>query len=219
MDIKNNIIIAIDGPAGAGKSTIAKLVAKKLKINYLDTGAMYRAITLKCLNLGIDLSDEKRVSKISEQAKITFIKNEVFLDGENVENEIRTLRVSSKVSNVAKIKNVRINLVELQRKIGLEQDCILDGRDIGSYVFPNANFKFYLNATPLERATRRYKELILKGVKITLEEVLEDVQNRDNIDSNRKFAPLVKADDAVEINTDNMDINDVVEYILNRINI
>ena len=194
-----NLVIAVDGPAGAGKSTIAKLIAEKLNINYIDTGAMYRAITYKCLQNNIDINNEEEVIKIAKDCEIDFKDNNIYLNGEILKDEIRTMEVSNNVSNVAKIKEVRYLMVDVQRNIGKVSSVILDGRDIGSYVFPNADYKFFLVATPEERGKRRYKELVNKGYDVNLEEIISDIIKRDEIDSNREFAPLVKADDAIEI--------------------
>ena len=158
-----NLVIAVDGPAGAGKSTIAKLIAEKLNINYIDTGAMYRAITYKCLQNNIDINNEEEVIKIAKDCEIDFKDNNIYLNGEILKDEIRTMEVSNNVSNVAKIKEVRYLMVDVQRNIGKVSSVILDGRDIGSYVFPNADYKFFLVATPEERGKRRYKELVNKG--------------------------------------------------------
>ena len=154
-----NLVIAVDGPAGAGKSTIAKIIAKDLNINYIDTGAMYRAITYKCLSNNIDINNEEAVKEIAKQTDIDFKDNNIYLDGKIVNDEIRTIEVSNNVSNVAKIKEVRYLMVDVQREIGKRNSVILDGRDIGSYVFPNADYKFFLVATPEERGKRRHKEL------------------------------------------------------------
>ena len=143
-----NLVIAVDGPAGAGKSTIAKLIAEKLNINYIDTGAMYRAITYKCLQNNIDINNEEEVIKIAKDCEIDFKDNNIYLNGEILKDEIRTMEVSNNVSNVAKIKEVRYLMVDVQRNIGKVSSVILDGRDIGSYVFPNADYKFFLVATP-----------------------------------------------------------------------
>ncbi|MCC0658999.1 (d)CMP kinase [Clostridioides sp. ZZV14-6154] len=213
----SNLIIAVDGPAGAGKSTIAKIVAEKLNINYIDTGAMYRAVTYKCLKNNIDVNNEKEVIKIAENSDIDFKNNIIYLDQKIINEEIRTIEVSNNVSNVAKIKEVRKLMVEVQRKIGTKSSVILDGRDIGSYVFPNADYKFFLVATPEERGSRRYKELCNKGYNTTLKEVIEDIVKRDEIDSNREFAPLVKADDALEIDTTGKTIEQVVQEVVSKI--
>ncbi len=207
------MIIAVDGPAGAGKSTVAKIVAKKLNINYLDTGAMYRAVTYKCLVNNIDINDEVSVINIAKNSIIDFKDNNIYLDGKILADEIRTMEVSNNVSNVAKIKEVRYLMVDIQREIGKRSSVILDGRDIGSYVFPNADYKFYLVATPEERGLRRYKELTEKGYDVNLDEIIKDIIKRDEIDSNREFAPLVKSDDAIEIDTTGKSIDEVVDLI------
>nr|WP_294572585.1 (d)CMP kinase [uncultured Romboutsia sp.] len=214
-----NLVIAVDGPAGAGKSTIAKLIAEKLNINYIDTGAMYRAITYKCLQNNIDINNEKEVINIAKNCEIDFKDNNIYLNGEILTDEIRTMEVSNNVSNVAKIKEVRYLMVDVQRNIGKVSSVILDGRDIGSYVFPNADYKFFLIATPEERGNRRYKELVNKGYNVNLEEIIKDIIKRDEIDSNREFAPLVKAEDAIEIDTTGKSINEVVQSVLSKINI
>ena len=214
-----NLVIAVDGPAGAGKSTIAKVIADKLNINYIDTGAMYRAITYKCLQNNIDINNEEDVINIAKQCDIDFKDNNIYLNGNILKDEIRTMEVSNNVSNVAKIKEVRYLMVDIQRNIGKMSSVILDGRDIGSYVFPNADYKFFLVATPEERGKRRYKELVNKGYDVNLEEIITDIIKRDEIDSNREFAPLVKAEDAIEIDTTGKNIDEVVESVLSNINI
>ena len=214
-----NLVIAVDGPAGAGKSTIAKIIADKLNINYIDTGAMYRAITYKCLQNNIDINNEEDVINIEKQCDIDFKDNNIYLNGNILKDEIRTMDVSNNVSNVAKIKEVRYLMVDIQRNIGKMSSVILDGRDIGSYVFPNADYKFFLIATPEERGNRRYKELINKGYDVNLEEIIKDIIKRDEIDSNREFAQLVKAEDAIEIDTTGKNIDEVVNSVLSKINI
>ena len=211
------MIIAVDGPAGAGKSTISKLIAKKLNINYIDTGAMYRAVTYKCLSEGVDVKNEEAVIEVAKRTDIDFRDNNIYLDSKVVNEEIRTREVSANVSDVAKIKEVRYLMVDVQREIGTRNDVILDGRDIGSYVFPNADYKFFLVATPEERGRRRYKELCEKGFEGTLEEIIKDIEKRDEIDSNREFAPLKKADDAIEIDTTGLGIDEVVEDVVSKI--
>lgn len=215
----SNLVIAVDGPAGAGKSTIAKIIAEKLNINYIDTGAMYRAITYKCLEKNIDINNEDEVRKIAKETEIDFKDNNIYLDGKILTDEIRTIEVSNNVSNVAKIKEVRYLMVDVQREIGKRNSVILDGRDIGSYVFPNADYKFFLIATPEERGKRRHIELSKKGYDITLDEIIRDIVKRDEIDSNREFAPLVKADDAIEIDTTGKSIDNVVDSVLSKINV
>lgn len=213
----NNLIIAIDGPAGAGKSTIAKIISKELNINYIDTGAMYRAITYKCLKNNIDINNTEEVINMAKDTEIDFRDNNIYLDNEVVNEEIRTVEVSNNVSNVAKIKEVRYLMVDVQRKIGENNSVILDGRDIGSYVFPNADYKFFLVATPEERGSRRYKELLEKGYEVNLDEIINDIIKRDKIDSNREFAPLVKAEDALEIDTTGKSIEEVVSEVVSKI--
>ena len=211
------MIIAVDGPAGAGKSTISKLIAKKLNINYIDTGAMYRAVTYKCLSECVDVKNEAAVIEVAKRTDIDFRDNNIYLDSKVVNEEIRTREVSGNVSDVAKIREVRYLMVDVQREIGTRNDVILDGRDIGSYVFPNADYKFFLVATPEERGRRRYKELCEKGFEGTLEEIIKDIEKRDEIDSNREFAPLKKADDAIEIDTTGLGIDEVVETVVSKI--
>lgn len=208
-----NLVIAIDGPAGAGKSTISKLIAKNLGINYIDTGAMYRAITYKCIKEDIDVNDIQRVVDLCSRTDVDFVDNYIYLDGQRLNEEIRTLQVSSRVSDVAKIPQVREFLLEKQREIGKRSDVILDGRDVGTHIFPDAKYKFFLNASAQERGRRRYQELIDKGQSVALEEIIEDIKKRDYIDSTREVAPLVKSDDAIEVDTTSMTIDQVVTYI------
>lgn len=212
-----NLIIAIDGPAGAGKSTISKLVSKRLDINYLDTGAMYRAITYKCIEEGININNEEEVIKICESSDVDFRNNQIYLDGKNIDIEIRRQEVSSNVSNVAKIKKVRELLVARQREIASESDAILDGRDVGTCIFPDARYKFFLSASAQERGRRRYEELKSKGEDVDLDNIIEDIKKRDKIDSTREVSPLIKAEDAIEIDSTSMSINEVVDYIIDAV--
>jgi cytidylate kinase len=185
--------IALDGPSGSGKSTIAKFLSKKLNILYLDTGAMYRATALKTLSLGIDTFDEKGVSTfiddIDLDIKYVDGTQRTFLDGEDVSEKIREPHVSMAASNVSSLKCVRLKMVDMQRKIASSMSCVLDGRDIGSYVLPNAEYKFYITASVDVRATRRYKELIEKGHEVDFEKLKAEIEQRDYNDRNRDFAP------------------------------
>lgn len=209
--------IAIDGPAGSGKSTIAKKVATKLGFEYIDTGAMYRAVTLKALNLGINLELEEEY-KFLESTKISFLNNLILLDGKNVSEEIRSLDVTNNVSLVSKFGYVRERLVTLQREIASDDNVIMDGRDIGTVVLKNADLKVFLTADVKERAKRRLKERIENGDNSqTLEETIEEIKVRDYKDSNREISPLTKADDAIEIDSSNLSIVEVIEKIISLV--
>lgn len=213
--------IAIDGPSGSGKSTIAKLLSKKLGITYLDTGAMYRGMGYFALKNHIDPSDEKAVldllKKINMEIKYENGEQKVYVNGENVNPYIRENRISMAASTISKIPAVRIKLVQIQRQIAENTDCVLDGRDIGSYVLPKAPYKFYLTASSEERAKRRSKELAEKGQIIPYMEVLEDIEKRDAQDKTRAFAPLVIAENAIVIDNTNMKIEEVLEKIMEHI--
>ena len=213
--------IAIDGPSGAGKSTIAKEIAKRLNIIYLDTGAMYRAIGLKAVRLGIDTNDEKGVTNILDSTKIEIKYVDgvqiIYLDGENVSTAIREHHISKAASNVSKIPAVRLKLVAMQREIAAKNNVVLDGRDITSYVLKDANNKFYLTATPEERANRRYKELIEKGQNVEYETILADINDRDYNDTHRDFAPRTLTEDSVYIDSTNLTIEQAIEKILSYI--
>lgn len=218
------INIAIDGPAGAGKSTIARLLAQKLGILYLDTGAMYRAIGLKSLRLGVDRRSEPAMAAMLDQTDllIRFVdqQQQVLLDGEDVTNLIRTPEVSIAASDVSALTVVRIRLVDIQRRIAAAQDLILDGRDIGTYVLPTASHKFFLTADTGERARRRLLDLRSRGDQsATLEQVQEDMAYRDLQDSSRALAPLRQADDAVLIDTTGLSVDDVVAIVLEHVSL
>ena len=208
------MIIAIDGPAGSGKSTIAKLIADDLGLVYLDTGAMYRLVTLKALNEGI-LDDLGKIKEMLDNLNIDIRENGFYLDDIDVSEEIRKPIVSENVSNIAAIREVREKMVDLQRKFSESKNVILDGRDIGTVVFPNADVKIFLVADAKERANRRYKELIEKGENVKIEEIYENILKRDEIDSTRKESPLKKAEDAIEVDTTSKDIEEVKNEILN----
>jgi cytidylate kinase len=206
-------IVTVDGPAGSGKSTIAKIIAKKYGFTYLDTGAMYRMIALYALENSIDLQDSKAIETMLKNTKLDIVGNQFFLNGKDVSDEIRTPRVSAIVSPVSAIKEVRVKLVDLQREISKGKSVILDGRDIGTVVFPSGDVKIYLVASPEERAKRRLKEYEEKGVEADYESVLASIKERDFIDSTRKESPLKKAEDAHEIDSSTMSIDEVVEVI------
>ena len=208
------MIIAIDGPAGSGKSTIAKLIAEDLELVYLDTGAMYRLVTLKALNDGI-LGNLDKIIKMLDNLNIDIKENGFYLDDIDVSEEIRKPVVSENVSDIAAIREVREKMVDLQRKFSESKNVILDGRDIGTVVFPNADVKIFLVADAKERANRRYKELVAKGENVRIEEIYENILKRDEIDSTRKESPLKKADDAIEVDTTSKNIEEVKNKILN----
>jgi len=217
------MIIAIDGPAGAGKSTIAKLIAQKLGFLYIDTGAMYRALTLKALNEFIDIKDAESIIKLANNSTIDLTNNsdgslKVMLDGIDVTREIRQPLITKHVSDLAKIKEVRQVMLKLQRALGERANSVLDGRDIGTVVFPDAQKKFYVDAHFSERVNRRHKELNESGENITWDSVESDLLNRDTIDSTREFAPLKKADDAIFVDTTDLNIQQVVEKVMSYIN-
>ena len=208
------MIIAIDGPAGAGKSTIAKKVADSLGYVYIDTGAMYRDFTYELLTSSISLSDIEEITKVLEKTNIEFKNNEIFLNNLNVTNEIRSKNVTANVSAVSAIPQVREKLVNLQRKIASESNSILDGRDIGTVVFPNAELKIFLTASVKIRALRRYNELIAKDKNIDINEIEAEIEKRDKLDSSRETSPLIKAADAIEIDTSDLSIDEVANTIL-----
>lgn len=206
--------VAIDGPAGAGKSTISKKVAKMLELEYIDTGAMYRAITYKIIRDNVNIDDERALQALLDSTQIDFENNHIVLDGNNVDHLIRDQKINENVSNVASVKAIRLWLVEKQRAIAENKNVIMDGRDIGTYVLPKASVKIFLTASAAERGRRRYEELIIKGEKITLKEIIESIEKRDYIDSHREFAPLKQADDAIILDSTELGIDDVVEEII-----
>ena len=215
--------IAIDGPAGAGKSTIAKAASKKIGFVYIDTGAMFRAVGLAALRRNIDINgDKESVEAMLGEVAIDIAHGEngqeIFLNGENVSTEIRMPEVSVAASDISKIPAVRKKLLELQRSIAEKTDVIMDGRDIGTVVLPDAQLKIFLTASVEERAMRRYKELIEKGVKCDFDEVKKDMEYRDKNDSEREIAPLKPADDGVIVDTTGNTLEESVDLILNLIN-
>lgn len=209
--------ITIDGPGGSGKSTIAKLIAKKLNISYLDTGAMYRALGYFAVKNGIDVADEKQVIPVLDSIDMKLWEEngvqQVSVNDENVTPYIREHSISMAASTISKIPAVRMKMVELQRKIAMKTDCIMDGRDCGSFILPDADYKFYMTASSDVRAARRKKELDEKGQNLPLEEIKADIEARDKQDMTRKFAPLVVPDGAIVIDTSEMSIEEVVDVI------
>lgn len=214
-----NNLITIDGPSGAGKSTIARLVAMRLGLRYLDTGAMYRAITLACMRAGIRLNDAEAVAAVARQARLRCELSldqpmKVFLGNEDVSDKIRTPEVTRNIHYVADVREVRDVLVEMQRKTGENEDLVTEGRDQGTVVFPNASLKIYMFALPEVRARRRHKELVERGQSVTYEEVLQDVSRRDYLDMDREVGALRKARDAVEIDTSELTPEQTAEEIV-----
>ena len=211
------ISVAIDGPAGAGKSTIAKLVGKKFDLMYINTGAMYRAVALLAKRNDIDTTNITALMSMIDNMEMHFENDDLILDGVNIQNEITMPEISAIVSNYASIPEVRSKLVSLQRKMSEKYNVIMDGRDIGTVVLKNSKFKFFLTASPEERARRRYTELLNRGLDVNYDKLLEDIIKRDYIDSTREVDPLRKADDAIEIDSSNYNIDEVTEIICNFI--
>ena len=213
--------IAIDGPSGAGKSTVAKAIAKRLGILYLDTGAMYRAMALKALRLGVQPTDVQGVLRVlpDVQLDVRYAADgmHIYLDGEDVSEEIRQHHISKAASDISKIREVRLRLVEMQRAIASANPVVLDGRDITSYVLPTAPYKFFLTASPEVRAKRRYDELIAKGQQVDYQGILADIIDRDYNDTHRDFAPLVQTADSILVVTDDLGIDQVVDLVLSYI--
>lgn len=205
--------VAIDGPAGAGKSTIAKLVAKEFGFIYVDTGAMYRAMALAVLRAGVDIEDEGAVTELCKGLAVSLAyedhKQQVLLNGENVNDYIRTEEVSKATSTIAVYQGVREKLLELQRQLGREHNVVMDGRDIGTNVLKDADVKIYLTASTRTRARRRYDELVAKGTDCKLEDIEKEIEERDNRDMNRKIAPLKQAEDAVLVDSSDLNIEEV----------
>lgn len=214
------MIIAIDGPAGSGKSSTAKAVARRLNITYLDTGAMYRVITLAALRGGISANEEEKLADLVKEIEITFTgvppENSVFMNGEDVSREIRGEAVTANVSDFCAPSAVRTALVEQQRKISQGTSLVCEGRDIGTVVFPNADIKIFMTASAHERALRRRKDFIALGIEKSLEELEKDLTERDRKDSTRENSPLAKADDALELDTTGMTLDDQIEWIVRK---
>ncbi|WP_246578954.1 (d)CMP kinase [Clostridium algidicarnis] len=205
--------VAIDGPAGAGKSTIAKLIAKKFNLMYINTGAMYRAVTLTAITNNISSKDTETLCNLIDTLDMTFKDDRLILNGKDIEDEITHPNISKNVSEFAALPEVRQRLVKLQQDMSKQYDVIMDGRDIGTVVLKNSPFKFFLTASPSERAKRRYIELTNKGLSVEYDDILEDILKRDYLDTTRKSDPLKKAEDAIEIDTTGLDIDGVVNKI------
>ena len=216
-NLAENFIIAIDGPAGAGKSTIAKIIASKLEFSYIDTGAMYRAIALNALQAGI-IEDKKAIEIVAEKINITFKPdgefNRVFTNGEEVTEKIRTPEVSNQASYVSSLAGVRAAMLIKQRELGNKGNVVMDGRDVGTCIFPNADVKVFLTASSIERARRRYIELVAKGEKIDITELQKEIDARDKADSERAIAPLKKATDAIVIDSTKLSIYQTADMII-----
>ena len=208
------IRIAIDGPGGAGKSTIAKLVGDKLGLEYIDTGAMYRAVGLKLNREGIKPDDLISISNVLEETTIDFVNGKIILDGDDVSDIIRTQEISKFASIYSQIPEVRSKLVDIQRRIAAGKSVIMDGRDIGTNVLTDAELKVFLTADSMVRARRRYEELRSKGVNANLDDIHEEIKDRDYQDMNRKLNPLVQAEDAIRLDTSDMTIDEVVNTIV-----
>jgi cytidylate kinase (EC 2.7.4.14) len=207
------ISVAIDGPAGAGKSTIAKLVSKRFDLMYINTGAMYRAVALKAQEQNLQPENVQEICNIIKTMEMHFENDDLILNGENIQDKITTPNISSIVSGYASISEVRAILVKLQREMSSKFSVIMDGRDIGTVVLKDANFKFFLTASPEQRATRRFKELQERNIECSYDQILKDIIDRDYKDTHRATDPLKKADDAIEIDSTNLDINGVVNVI------
>ncbi|MDD3224393.1 MAG: (d)CMP kinase [Clostridium sp.] len=213
-----NFSVAIDGPAGAGKSTIAKKIGDKFHLMYINTGAMYRAVTVFALRKKISNNDVPKLCTMIDKLNIHFKDDKILVNDEDLSDEITTPLISENVSNFAAVKEVRERLVLQQKKIAKQYDVIMDGRDIGTVVLKDANYKFYLTASSDTRAKRRYNELKDKGIQVEYDKILSDIIKRDYIDSHRELNPLKKAKDAIEIDSSDMNIDEVVNLISNYIN-
>lgn len=213
------MVIAIDGPAGAGKSTVAKILAKRLKFLYVDSGAMYRAVTLRAIQKKTDLKNTKNLISIAQRAKINLKENKrgnlkVFLDGKDVSREIRQPQLTQAVFYIANVPQIRKIMVKWQRSFGKANNIVMEGRDIGTVVFPRAEKKFYLDAKVQERAKRRFKELKKKGIAVKFAQIVKEIKERDQKDKTRNFGPLKKAEDAIYVDTTSLNIQQVIKKLL-----
>ncbi|MBU3098880.1 MULTISPECIES: (d)CMP kinase [Clostridium] len=212
------ISIAIDGPAGAGKSTIAKMIGKKFNLMYINTGAMYRAVTLKAMDANISENNVHDLVKLVGSLEMHFVEDRLYVNNEDLTNMINMPNISNNVSKYAAVPEIREILVKLQKDIAKKFNVIMDGRDIGTVVLKEAPFKFYLTASSEERAKRRYEELMSKGIEVDYNTILNDIIKRDFIDTHREVNPLTKASDAVEIDSSDLDIDGVINVIVSYIN-
>ena len=216
-----SFVVAIDGPAGSGKGTITKLVGKELNLINIDTGAMYRCVTLECLRRNIDVTDLSSIEKVLDEIKISFKKEDgkdlVFLNDENVSKEIRSKEVDNSVAKFAAVKIIRDKVTPMQREMGKNADIIMEGRDIGTVVFPDADVKIFLDCSIEERANRRFKQNQEKGIESTYEEVLASIKERHRLETEREVAPFVQAEDAIYLDSTNLNIDEVVEKIVEYI--
>ncbi|MGN0001830.1 MAG: (d)CMP kinase [Sphingobacterium composti] len=219
---RENFIIAIDGFSSCGKSTVAKAIAKRLNFVFVDSGAMYRAVTLYFLRNRIDITDTEAIKTALANIHIDFIPNtdktQILLNGEDISDEIRQMEVSEKVSEVSAIKEVRHAMVAQQQQLGARRDIVMDGRDIGTTVFPDADLKIFMTADPLVRANRRHAELVAKGEQVTLDEIIENLAHRDHIDSTREESPLRQAEDAIVLDNSNLTQDDQLDFVLEYFN-
>lgn len=215
------MIVAIDGPAGSGKGTITKLVGEKLNLIHIDTGAMYRCVALECLRNGVDTNELPKIENILSNIEISFKKEnniqKVYLNGEDVSESIRTVEVDNSVAKFAALKIVRDKMTPLQRKMGEKNNIIMEGRDIGTVVFPDADVKIFLDCSLEERARRRYRQDVQNGIEISYEEVLEAIKERHKLETEREIAPLIKAVDAIYLDNTNMTVEEVVKKIVDII--
>lgn len=206
--------IAIDGPGGSGKSTLARMLADELDITYIDTGSMYRSIAYKILKSNINLNNLREVKDLLSNTKIDYYKDSIYLDGEDISEDIRSEEISKEASKISQIKEIREYLTNIQKEISEKRSLVMEGRDIGTVVIPKANFKFFLVASSEVRAKRRYKQLLEKGQKVKFEDIKRELEKRDYNDINRKHSPLKKAEDAIVIDTSNMSLNETLDYML-----
>ena len=206
-------VVAIDGPAGSGKGTVSKRLAKECNLTYIDTGAMYRAIAYSTLKNNIDINDEESIIKLASESKIEFIDGKTYLNGIDVSSEIRSMEVTRIVSPISSIIKLREILVKMQKNMAKSMDVIMEGRDITTVVLPDANYKFYLDASVDERAKRRYLENKEKGMDISLEEIKENIEKRDYNDMNKPVGALIRTDDQIYVDSTNMTIDEVVDYM------